>query len=325
MKNQESPNEVEEISEDIQAISLDGLSEVEEPEGELSDLALSDVEDESNDNVSVVSTHANFDLSEAEHPRDSQFYDHFSPNMLRHDFTSVPTEKHPEEQKPKHFGKIKKFPNLFRNSFQVEYLYDPTIEEPDNNALSAIEIVKFNGNNIEDFPQFEMYVVIRIINKRWLDFDVKCMMLMSNLAGTALYIVQSYFYEELNMQNFVSAIEALWYAYGEPTKFRNALLRQLINGDPVDMKKPDTLINAASLIRRIINAFGSDEDDALALSCIMESLNITKETSSAYYMWLWISKHDHTLQNLLDWLKWNFSQTVDLRYRASTSSRRPLL
>ena len=325
MKNQESPNEVEEISDDIQAISLDGLSEVEEPEGGLSDLALSDVEDESNDNVSVVSTHANFDLSEAEHPRDSQFYDHLSPNMLRHDFTSVPTEKHPEKQKPKHFGKIKKFPNLFRNSFQMEYLYDPTIEEPDINALSAIEIVKFNGNNIEDFPQFEMYVVIRIINKRWLDFDVKCMMLMSNLAGTALYIVQSYFYEELNMQNFVSAIEALWYAYGEPTKFRNALLRQLINGDPVDMKKPDTLINAASLIRRIINAFGSDEDDALALSCIMESLNITKETSSAYYMWLWISKHDHTLQNLLDWLKWNFSQTVDLRYRASTSSRRPLL
>ena len=42
---------------------------------------------------------------------------------------SVSTKKHPQEDKPIHYGKIKSFRQLFENAFDMNYLFDPTAKE----------------------------------------------------------------------------------------------------------------------------------------------------------------------------------------------------
>ena len=140
----------------------------------------------------------------------------------------------------------KSYFELFRfyYSFQMRYMYNPNSDGVASEAYASLKLIKFNGENIEMFREFEQSVLMKIVNNDCLDFDGKFLALLSTVSDSPLALVQVYT-EELTLVNFVHAIEALYYAYGEPTKFRDALIRQLINEDPIlDIKPNSALTNS---------------------------------------------------------------------------------
>ena len=226
------------------------------------------------------------------------------------DWVCVLTKKHPEREKPRHIGRIRSFRNLFENSFDTKYLYNPDSNGVASEANPSIKFIHFNGQNIERFRDFEQSVLIKIINNDCLDFDGKFLTLLSIVSESPLALVQVYT-EELTLYNFVLAIEALYYAYGEPTKFRNALIRQLINEDPLDMKNPESFLKINSLITRIYRAFEVDGDNqALSMSCILQSIRMTPETTLAYRTWLCSSMKEKSLEALQQWLEWMYQENI---------------
>ena len=168
--------------------------------------------------------------------------------------------------------------------------------------------MNFDGNNVELFREFEQSVLIRIINNNILDFDEKFLCLLDTLGGSPLAVVQI-FTDELDAPNFVRAIEALYYAYGEPTKFRDALVRQLINEDPIDINNPESFLKINSLIARILRAFDAS-DDILSMSFILEAIDMTHETSLAFKTWLCSTMQKKSLKVLQQWLDWMYQYSV---------------
>ena len=219
-------------------------------------------------------------------------------------------KKHPERRKPQHFGQIRSFRNLFENSFDLKYLYNPYSDGVASEACASVKLIKFNGHNIERFRDFEQSVLMKIINNDCLDFDGKFLALLSTVSDSPLALVQVYT-EELTLFNFVLAIEALYYAYGEPTKFRDALLRQLINEDPIDMKNPESFLKINSLITRVFRAFGNDaSNEVLSMSCLMESIKMTPGTAANFNAWLDASMREKNLKVLQQWLEWKYQRSV---------------
>ena len=227
------------------------------------------------------------------------------------DWVCVPTKRHPGKEKPLHHGKIRSFRNLFENSFRISFLFDPNSMGSSQSASSTIRAIKFDGSNVELFREFEQSVLMKIVNNADLDFDYKFMNLLDTLGGSPLAVVQS-FTEELNFQNFVKAIEALYYTYGEPTKFRDALLRQLINEEPIDIKKPESLLKINALISKVFRTFGGESggNQLLATSFIMEAIKMTPGTATIFNDWLDASMREKNLKVLQQWLEWKYQHSV---------------
>ena len=248
------------------------------------------------------------------------------------EWVCVPTEKHPETDKPLHKGRIRSFSNLFRNTFQLNKLFDPHSQGHAKKAYADIAMIKFTGNNVEQFREYEQSVLMRIINDDSLDFDGKFHKLLGSTSGSPLAVVQAYT-DELDLANFVQAIEALYYAYGEPTKFRDSLVRQLLNDDPIDIKKPGSLVKTNALISRIFRAFGGEDagNTVLSMSVIMNSVKMTPETATNFQTWLSATMKEKNLKVLQQWLQWIYTQNVEevLSQRASqgfqTTRRQPVL
>ena len=158
-----------------------------------------------------------------------------------------------------------------------------------------------------------MEVLIRIINNNNLDFDEKFLFLLHTVSGSPLAVVQA-FTQELDAVNFVKAIESLYYAYGEPTKFRNALLRQLMNEDQIDIKKPESLIKINSLINRIFRAFGGG-NEVMSTSIVMESIKMTSETSMIFQTWLCTTMKANDLKSLQQWLEWMYRHSISENFK----------
>ena len=248
------------------------------------------------------------------------------------DWVCVVTEKHPETDKPLHRGKITSFENLFKNSFQMRYLFNPRANGNTQGSYSRTIIHKFDGNNIEMFRSFEQGVLMKIINDDTLNIDGKFYQLLEYLGGAPLFVVEAYA-EKLTITNFVNAIEALYYAYGEPTKFRDALLRQLMNEDPIDLKKPESLLRINALIKRVFRSFGGNtgKDDLLSMSFILEAIKMTPETAYAFHNWLGSNMRTKSLELLQRWLEWMYNQNIsELMRRRSVQcfknpKRQPIL
>ena len=247
---------------------------------------------------------------------------------LEENWVCVPTKKHPQTDKPLHHGKIRSFRNLFENSFNMNFLFYPNAKE----RSERLKPIYFDGNNVEVFREFEQSVLIRIINNPSVDFDEKFLSLLATLGGAALSVAQSYS-EVLDVSNFVKAIEDLYYSYGEPTKFRDTLLRQLMNEDPVDLKKPETLQKLRALIGKIFRAFGGDSggDHILSTSFVMETIKMTPETAMSYKAWLCSTRTRKNLKAFEQWLEWEYSQNMEdnLRQKAARGyknlKRQPIL
>ena len=192
------------------------------------------------------------------------------------------TTRNPQEDKPFHEGKITCFSQLFENSFLFHHLYNPESTSLTSN-FSQLPITVFDGTKIEDFPNFEHLVLVKIVNNIKLDFEEKFLLLLNYLEGPALEVAQT-FTEKLDIINFVHAIEALWYIYGEPNRFRNLLMTKLYSQEPVNLQRPKTLLNVASLIEQILGTFTCHEE--LAEDSLNKAIKMTDETIDQYFNWL---------------------------------------
>ena len=125
----------------------------------------------------------------------------------------------------------------------------------------------------------------------------------------------------------------IYYAYGESTKFRDALLRQLKNEEAVDVKRPETLLKLRALIGRVFRAFGGDteENHVLSTSFVMESIKMTPEASFSYKAWLCSTRRRKSLKAFEEWLEWEYSQDMEDILKQKTSQcyknlkRQPIL
>ena len=245
------------------------------------------------------------------------------------DWVCVPTEKHPEEDKPLHRGKITSFRDLFTKTFLLHKLYDPNSRGLSARNYKNIEVVQFDGRSIEMFREFEQSVLIRIINNDTLDFDGKFHMLLHQTSGLALSLVQTYT-DILSLGNFVQAIEKLYYSYGHSGKFREALVRKLINQEPIDINKPETLQNINNLISKVFRAVGGQGNEVLTSSFIMSSIKMAPETAVSFRMWLSASMKEKSLKVLQQWLEHmsviDVVETLEKPTHGSGSAKRqPLL
>ena len=226
----------------------------------------------------------------------------------REELVCIQTTKNPQKEKPLHEGKITSFSQLFKNSFLLHHLYDPDSRGLARD-LSQLPITVFDGTKIEDFPTFESLILMKIVNNTNLDFDGKYLLLLNHLKGSPLSIAEV-FTETMDMTNFVHAIEALWYAYGEPSKFRDMLVIKLYKQEPVDLQKPETLITTASLIDRILRAFNCKGEE-LAETFLNNSIKMTEETKSQYSMWLAGGQRRKNLKHLQIWLEYSYQTSFD--------------
>ena len=188
------------------------------------------------------------------------------------DWVVIRTTEHPKIMKPRHYGPITNLSQLFKNSFQESVVYDRYYEGHNRKVLEEIKIINFNGRNLELFRDFERGVLMKIINNKVLYWDAKFLFLMDNLSGCPLSTVQIYS-DELTMQNFIQAIEDLWYTYGQPSKYRDALISELTHSEPVDLKRPETLKNTENLIVRIFRSFGMESSMDFTETFQMEFIN----------------------------------------------------
>ena len=249
----------------------------------------------------------------------SQFrFGYANRQQTNQDWICVPTKKHPEIDKPLHRGRITSFRNLFENSFQSHVLYDPNSRGYIQKAYSGIKMVEFNGYNIEIFPEFEQYMLMKVINNETLDFDGKFHMLLSATSDAPQGVVHVYT-DTLNLANFVQAIEDLYYYYGEPSKFRDTLLSRFLNQAPIDINNPESLLHTSSMISRIFRAFrGTEEGDVLlSMSLFVNSIKMTPETALSYVNWRAARMAKNTLRSLQEWLDVEHSLSVSDNFEKS--------
>ena len=217
------------------------------------------------------------------------------------------TTRNPQKDKLIHEGKITCFRQLFQNSFLFHHLYNPESTSLASN-FSQLSIPVFDGTKIEDFPNFEHLVLIKIVNNIKLDFEEKFLLLLNYLEGPALSVVQA-FTEKLDIINFVHAIEALWYIYGEPNRSRNLLMTKIYHQEPVNLQRPETLLATASLIEQILGTFTYHEE--LAEDSLNKAIRMTKETTDQYFTWLAVDELKHSIINLKIWLEYSYRSSLD--------------
>ena len=124
---------------------------------------------------------------------------------------------------------------------------------------------------------------MKIINNRVLSWDAKFLFLMDNVSGCPLTTVQAYS-DRLTMENFVLAIEDLWYTYGVITSSNNFLIQRLFQADPVNIKKLETLKNMENLITKIFRNF--PYTDFMDSSFVIDNIKMTTETEQLFNNWL---------------------------------------
>ena len=227
----------------------------------------------------------------------------------RNDWICVQTERHPEIDKPKLYGKITQFKDLFTRQFQFHKLFNPDSEGQVNSATKHVQVTPFDGRNIEYFRQFEQGMLLKVINNDAMDFQTKFHFLLEYTSGPALWIVQIYT-DVLNMSNFVQALEDLYYTYGNPIHLRDALIHQLLE-EPVDVRKPESLQNTSALIKRILKTFEVDPaKDQLTSHLILENIKMTEETRRDYKLWIISGNREKNLTSLTQWLNFMYEYSV---------------
>ena len=143
---------------------------------------------------------------------------------------------------------------------------------------------------------------MKIINDETLDWDLKFFMLLNNTSGSALSAIQAYS-DDLDMEGFVQAIEDLYYYYGRPDQFRQALIHQLSEAEPIDLRTLETLQITNALIKRIIRSFpGANQNSDFLMSCLWSYINITESALVEYRNWLTATDKKFGLPSFTEWL-----------------------
>ena len=239
--------------------------------------------------------------------------DYYSRIPVDDDWISVKTKRHPQEEKPRHKGIIRKFNHLFEYSFQEHLVCDPYSQSRAHASKKALKIVHFDGTNSEFFREFEQGVLMKIINDETLDWGSKFYMLLNNVSGPALSTVQAYT-DDLDMSGFVQALEDLYYLYGRTSHFRAALVRQLKQEAPIDCRKPETLQKINALLTRITRTFAGGNGSELMWSFILPTINMTEEASKDYMTWLITTSKERGLASFTQWLTNAYAQCHEIIY-----------
>ena len=231
------------------------------------------------------------------------------------DWVVVRTEENPECSKPRHFGPITDLSQLFKTTFQESQVYDPFYGGHDRHFVDRIKILKFNGRNPELFREFEMGILTKIVNNKRLDWDAKFLSLLGNLSGCPFSTVNAYS-EKLNIENFVQAIEDLWYTYLQPEIYQNALVQQLLMANPVDVLKIETLKETEALITKIYRTFGCSMSDDIATANFLGKIKMTSKSKLEFLTWLASRHENQTLRSFKEWLSSTYkaSRTTNLFY-----------
>ena len=251
------------------------------------------------------------------------------------DWVVIRTRKNPQTNKPKHYGRIVSFKNLFMNSFQYHRVFNPNNTACTHNSTNKnIKITPFDGENIEFFREFEQGLLLKAVNNTSDDFDAKFYTLLDCTSGIALNTVQAYT-DELTIGNFVQAIEDLYYNYGRPNKYRNALTYQLLNDEYIDIKKPKTLQKVNALITKILRAFKTDVSDIsgeayINQTFISETVKMTEESRQSYKTFLMAKDKENNLRSLTDWITYTYQDLVSesskpRHFKGLKSSQPPVL
>ena len=231
------------------------------------------------------------------------------------DWVVIRTRKNPQAEKPRHYGRIVSFKNLFMNSFQLHRVFNPNNTACTHGSTNKnVKITPFDGENIEFFREFEQGLLLKAINNTSDDFDAKFYTLLDCTSGIALNTVQAYT-DELTIDNFVQAIEDLYYNYGRPNKYRNALTYQLLNDEFIDISKPKSLQKVNALITKILRAFKTDisgisGEAYLSQTFISESVKMTKESKQSYKTFLMAKDKENNLRSLTDWITYTYQDLV---------------
>ena len=249
-------------------------------------------------------------------PRPNKHLSH-QRNYYEHDndWIEIKTKMHPQSGKPRHYGKINSFKNLFVNSFQSCYLYDPNYQGCGYSSRDKIKIVHFDGENIEYYREFEQGILIKAINNVSDDWDAKFFTLLNSISGTALLTVQAYT-GALTIENFIQALEDLYYNYGHPKKYRNALTYQLLHEERIDLKNPKSLQRINALITKVLRAFDTDMSSGiskqamLSQTFISECVKMTDEAKDSYRTWCMIKDEERNIQSLTNWLTYTYQDLV---------------
>ena len=171
---------------------------------------------------------------------------------------------------------------------------------------------------------------MKIINDETLDWTSKFFMLLNSTSGSALTTIQVYS-DDLNMDGFIQAIEDLYYNYGRASKFREALLHQLFEVEPIDPRKPETLQKTNALIKRILRSFpGSDQNGDFLMSYLLSNINMTESARKEYRSWLTATDKQRGLPSFTRWLTITHEQSTDILFapmptKSARSSRAPVL
>ena len=250
------------------------------------------------------------------------------------DWVEVATTKHPESNKPKHYGKILCFKNLFMNSFQEHQVYNPTLAGCAHNTTSKnINIRVFDGERVEFFREFEQGILMKAVNNITEDWDGKFFTLMNSTSGVALQLVHSYT-DQLTMANFVQAIEDLYYNYGRPHEYRNELTYRLLNDQFIDLKKPKTLLSVNALITKILRVFDTDINGItgeayLSQTFISKSVKMSEEAKTSFNFFLMARERENNLKSLRDWLTYTYraliTDSANVRHQKGIKSFKPTM
>ena len=237
-------------------------------------------------------------------------HDEYDPSWIE-----VKTKRHPQSGKPRHYGKIVSFKNLFMNSFQIHQLYDPHFPSACNNSRYELEIPPFDGENIEFYQEFERGILMKTINNVSDDWDAKFFTLLNCTSGIALITVQAY-NELLTMENFIQAIEDLYYSFGQPNMYRDALICHLSNEDYIDLRKPSSLMRVKCLITKLTRAFGTDvsacnsNEAKLSQTLIYRSIKMTEEAKASYQMFIMARQCKNDLSSLTAWINYMYKAMI---------------
>ena len=228
---------------------------------------------------------------------------------LDDEWIEVQTKRHPQIGKPRHYGKIMSFKNLFMNSFQRDKVYNPdAVGCYYNSNINNINITPFDGENIESYQMFEQVILMKAVNNITMDWDEKFYTLLTSTIGVAQSTVQGYT-GELTLQNFVQAIEDLYHSFGQPRKYRNVLINKLINREFIDLRKKSSLSRVSLIITRLLNSF--EDNNAFKAfiphGFICESIKMTEEARASYRLFCMVRKTEKDLQSLNDWLTYTIT------------------
>ena len=164
------------------------------------------------------------------------------------------------------------------------------------------------------------------------DWDAKFFTLLNSVSGTALLTVQAYT-GALTMENFIQALEDLYYNYGHPKKYRNALTYQLMHEERIDLKNPKTLQRINALITKVLRAFDTDMSSGiskqamLSQTFISECVKMTDEARDSYRTWCMIKGEEKNIQSLTNWITYTYqdlvSESMKSRHMKGVRSSKP--